>query len=50
MKNEVYRKLTDYVQLMTAFHPFSYKIGRILDAPHHLPPVFGWVVQRHLQL
>ncbi len=30
---------------MTVFHPFSFKIKRILAAPHHLPPVFGWVFQ-----
>ena len=41
----MYRKSTDYVKLMTVSHPFSFKIGRILVASHHLPPVWGWVVQ-----
>ena len=26
------------------FHPFSFKIGRILVAPHHLPLFFGWAI------
>ena len=50
IRHLVYRKSTGYVKLMTVFYPFSFKIGLILSAPHHLPPGFGWVVQGYIHL
>ena len=38
------------VDLMTVFHPFPFKSGQILVAPHHLTPVLSWVVQGYLWL
>ena len=33
----MYRKLAAFVKFTTVFHPFPFKNGRILVAPHHLP-------------
>ena len=34
---------------MTVFHSFTFKIGLILAVPHHLPLVFGWVIEGYLR-
>ena len=36
----MYRKSIDPVKLLTISHPFSFKSGQILAAPHDLPPIF----------
>ena len=41
----MYINLTDSVNLIMVFHPFLFKSGRILVAPHHLPPVLSWVAR-----
>ena len=41
-KNEVYRKSNDSIKLVTVFHPFPFKSGRIFAAPH-LSPTGYWL-------